>query len=90
MNKTELVAKVAESTGLARADVRAVVDSCLDTIIDVLESDGKVSLAGFGTFSVSEKMPRQGYNPHTGELIEIPARRAVRFKTGATVDDRIR
>lgn len=52
--------------------------------------DGKVSLAGFGTFSVSEKMPRAGYNPHTGEHIEIPGRRAVRFKCGADMDTRIR
>ncbi|ROS79839.1 HU family DNA-binding protein [Muribaculaceae bacterium Isolate-042 (Harlan)] len=90
MNKTELVAKVADITGVGRNDVRAVIDCCFDTITNILEMDGKVSLAGFGTFSVSEKMPRAGYNPHTGEHIEIPGRRAVRFKCGADMDTRIR
>ncbi len=90
MNKTELVTTIAERTGIARGDVRAVVENCIDIIIDVLEDNGRVSLAGFGTFSVSEKMPRAGYNPHTGEHIEIPGRKAVRFKAGASVDSRIR
>ena len=90
MNKTELVATVADVTGVSRADVRTVIDSCLDIIIDTLEKDGKVALAGFGTFSVSEKMARAWYNPHTGEHMEIPGRRAVRFKGGAAMDSRIR
>jgi DNA-binding protein HU-beta len=90
MNKTELVNTVASQTGIARSEVRTVVDSCFDTIIATLENDGKVALAGFGTFSVTEKSPRSGYNPHSGERIDIPARKAVRFKAGANIDNRVR
>ncbi len=60
MNKTELVAKVADITGVGRNDVRAVIDCCFDTITNVLEMDGKVSLAGFGTFSVKVDLAEGG------------------------------
>lgn len=90
MNKTELVARVADLTGLARADVRSVIDQCFDTIIETLESGDKAAIAGFGTFSVTEKMARTGYNPHSGERIEIPGRKTVRFKGGSIIDSRIR
>ncbi len=83
MNKTELVAKVADITGVGRNDVRAVIDCCFDTITNVLEMDGKVSLAGFGTFSVVEKEARTGINPQTKEKIQIPARKVVKFKPAA-------
>ena len=83
MNKTELINAVAEKANLSKAQAKAALDATLNTISEALLKEDKVALIGFGTFSVAEKPARTGINPRTKEKIEIPARRAVKFKAGA-------
>ena len=83
MNKTELINAVAEKANLSKAQAKAALDATLDTICEALLKEDKVALIGFGTFSVAEKPARTGINPRTKEKIEIPARKAVKFKAGA-------
>lgn len=83
MNKTELINAVAEKANLSKAQAKAALDATLNTISEALLKEDKVALIGFGTFSVAEKPVRTGINPRTKEKIEIPARKAVKFKAGA-------
>lgn len=83
MNKTELINAVAEKANLSKAQAKAALDATLNTICEALLKEDKVALIGFGTFSVAEKPARTGINPRTKEKIEIPARKAVKFKAGA-------
>lgn len=83
MNKTELINAVAEKANLSKAQAKAALDATLNTISGALLKEDKVALIGFGTFSVAEKPARTGINPRTKEKIEIPARKAVKFKAGA-------
>lgn len=83
MNKTELINAVAEKANLSKAQAKAALDAALNTISEALLKEDKVALIGFGTFSVAEKPARTGINPRTKEKIEIPARKAVKFKAGA-------
>ncbi len=80
MNKTELINAVAEKANLSKAQAKAALDATLNTISEALLKEDKVALIGFGTFSVAEKPARTGINPRTKEKIEIPARKAVKFK----------
>ena len=82
MNKTELIAKVAEDTGLAKKDAAAAVESVLTTITDTVAAGEKVSLIGFGTFEKKHREARTGRNPRTKEAMEIPASDAPAFKAG--------
>lgn len=82
MNKAELVAAVADKTGLSRKDAEAAVKAITETITSELKAGGKVQIVGFGTFEVSERAAREGRNPHTGETMEIKASKAPRFKAG--------
>ena len=82
MNKTELINAVAEKANLSKAQAKAALDATLNTISEALLKEDKVALIGFGTFSVAEKPARTGINPRTKEKIEIPARKAVKFKVG--------
>ncbi|WP_290377042.1 HU family DNA-binding protein [Paramuribaculum intestinale] len=83
MNKTELINAVAEKANLSKAQAKAALAATLNTISEALLKEDKVALIGFGTFSVAEKPARTGINPRTKEKIEIPARKAVKFKAGA-------
>lgn len=83
MNKTELINAVAEKANLSKAQAKAALDATLNTISEALLKEDKVALIGFGTFSVAEKPARTGINPRTKEKIEIPARKAMKFKAGA-------
>ncbi|WP_289269593.1 HU family DNA-binding protein [Paramuribaculum intestinale] len=83
MNKTELINAVAEKANLSKAQAKAALDATLNTISEALLKEDKVALIGFGTFSVAEKPAHTGINPRTKEKIEIPARKAVKFKAGA-------
>ena len=80
MNKTELIAKVAETAGLSKVDAKKAVEATLSAIATAVKDEDKVALIGFGTFSVVEKSARIGLNPRTKEKIEIPARKVVKFK----------
>lgn len=82
MNKNDLVAAVARSTGLSKSDSANAVDSVIDSITGSLRSGGEVRLVGFGTFSVAHRSASQGRNPRTGERIMIPASNQPKFKAG--------
>ena len=85
MNKAQLVARVARDTGLTRKDVLRVLDGVLETIGRALKKGEPVKLVDFGTFLVTRRKPRAAHNPHTGEAMRVPARRAPRFSAGKTL-----
>lgn len=83
MNKTDLINAIAEAAGLTKADATKALNATTAAIVNAVKNDDKVALVGFGTFSVSERPGRTGKNPRTGEVIEIPAKKVVKFKPGA-------
>ncbi|EFM09777.1 histone family protein DNA-binding protein [Paenibacillus curdlanolyticus YK9] len=87
MNKTELIAKVAELTELSKKDATKAVDAVFDAISDALQTGDKVQLVGFGNFEVRERQARKGRNPQTGEEIEIAASKMPAFKPGKSLKD---
>lgn len=87
MNKTELIAKVAELTDLSKKDATKAVDAVFDAISDALQSGDKVQLVGFGNFEVRERQARKGRNPQTGDPIEIAASKMPAFKPGKSLKD---
>lgn len=82
MNKAELIAKISEDTGINKTQANDALDSFIAAVTKTLKSGGKVTLVGFGTFSVSKRSARNGRNPQTGEVIKIKARKVARFKAG--------
>ncbi len=82
MNKNDLVAAVAEDSGLSKADAGKAVDSVFQSITSALQDGTDVRLVGFGTFSVVNRAASEGRNPRTGEKIQIPASRQPKFKAG--------
>ncbi|MEM7021397.1 MAG: HU family DNA-binding protein [Pseudomonadota bacterium] len=82
MNKNELIAAVADETGMSKADVGKAVDATFSTIVEALRSKDDVRLVGFGTFNLTERSASQGRNPRTGEPIKIPASKQVKFRVG--------
>lgn len=82
MNKNELIAAVADSTGLSKVDAGNAVDAVFDSISDALKNGTEVRLVGFGTFSVTHRKASTGRNPRTGEAIQIPASNQPKFKAG--------
>lgn len=89
MNKTELVAVVAEKSGLTKKDAERVVNATFETIAAQLMKNEKVQLSGFGIFEVKARDARVGRNPHTREAIQIPASKVPAFKASKTLKDRI-
>ena len=87
MNKTELVAAMAEQAGVSKKDAEKVLKAFTDVVIDELKKGMKVQLVGFGTFEVSQRAEREGRNPLTGKDIKIPASKAVKFKAGKAFKD---
>lgn len=83
MNKTELIAKMAENAGMTKADAKKALDGFLTAVSEELKNGGKVTLIGHGTYQVVEKSARKGINPKTKEAIQIPAKKVVKFKPGA-------
>lgn len=90
MKKTELAAAVAEQAQLTKVDAKKAVDAVFETIKNALSNEESVSIIGFGTFSVTERSERKGVNPATKQAIVIPARKAVRFKAGAELNEKIK
>ena len=82
MTKTELVNALAEKSRLNKIDASKALTATLEVISDALKAGDKVSLVGFGTFSVSDRAARTGKNPKTGEAIAIPASKTAKFKPG--------
>jgi len=87
MNKTELVDKIAATTDLTKLDAKKAVDAAIAAVKDALIAGDKVSLIGFGTFSVNERPARDGINPATKEKIQIAAKKIAKFKAGAELAD---
>lgn len=87
MNKTELIAAVAEQAGISKKDAKAAVEAFISTIEDTLKKGDKVQLVGFGTFEVSERAAREGRNPQTGKSMKISASKAPKFKAGKALKD---
>ena len=89
MNKTELVAAVAEVTGLSKKDSEKAVNAAFDSITEALAAGEKVQLVCFGAFVIKERNARVGRNPKTKETIEIPASRVASFKAGKALKDAV-
>lgn len=89
MNKTELIAAVAEKTGMSKKDTEAVVSATLCAITDALKAEGKVQLVGFGSFEVKTRAARTGLNPRTKEPVEIAATKVPVFKAGKALKDAV-
>lgn len=89
MNKTELVAAIAQETQLSKKDAEAAVKAFIDVVSEELKKGEKVQLVGFGTFEVSERAAREGRNPQTGETMTIAASKAPKFKAGKALKDMI-
>ncbi len=85
MNKTDLISKIAEKTEFTKAASERAVNACLASIEDALINEGKLTLTGFGTFSIQERKERKGRNPQTGEELRIPASKAVKFRPGKSL-----
>lgn len=90
MNKTELVSRVAEVSGLTKKDSEVALNSMLGAIQESLVAGEKVVLTGFGTFEVRDRKARVGHNPRTGESISIPAQKSPAFKAGKVLKDAVR
>jgi DNA-binding protein HU-beta len=82
MNKAELINKISDDAGVTKTQANAALDSFIEAVTKTLKGGGKVTLVGFGTFSVSKRNARNGRNPQTGEVIKIKARKVARFKAG--------
>ncbi|MEN8134202.1 MAG: HU family DNA-binding protein [Thermodesulfobacteriota bacterium] len=90
MNKGELVENMADAAGISKAAAERSLTGLLDAISGALSKGDKVTLVGFGTFSVSKRSARQGRNPQTGATIQIAARTVARFKPGSKLADAVR
>ena len=89
MNKTELVAAMADAAGLSKKDAEKALKAFTDVVAEEHKKDGKVQLVGFGTFEVSKRAAREGRNPQTGKTMSIPASKAPKFKAGKALKDSI-
>jgi DNA-binding protein HU-beta len=89
MNKTDLVAAIAENAGLKKVDAEKALNAFITVVQDELVKGGDIRLVGFGTFDVKERAAHQGINPATKEKIEIAASKAPRFKAGKALKDAV-
>ena len=89
MNKTELIAAMAEQAGLSKKDAEKALKAFTDVVADEMKKGGKVQLVGFGTFEVAERKARTGLNPATKKKIEIAASKAPKFKAGKALKDMV-
>ena len=89
MNKTELVAAVAEQADISKKDAEKVLKAFVDVVTEEMKKGEKVQLVGFGTFEVSERAAREGRNPQTGKTMKIEAWKAPKFKAGKALKDAV-
>ncbi len=87
MNKTELVAAIADQSEISKKDAEKALKAFTDIVSDELKKGGKVQLVGFGTFEVTERAAREGRNPQSGEVMKIAASKAPKFKAGKALKD---
>ena len=90
MNKTELVAAVAQKAEISKKDAEKAVNAVFATIADQLAKGEKIQLVGFGTFEVRERAEKQGRNPRTGEVMTVPASKVPAFKAGAALKNAVK
>ena len=90
MTKVELVAAISKEAGITKSQAEKAVDGFVSAVSDALVSGDKITLVGFGTFSVGERAHREGRNPRTGEKIKIPASKVVKFKAGKTLSEKVK
>ena len=90
MQKSDLVEKIADEAGISKAAADRALKSLLDSVTRALKKGDRVSLVGFGTFSVSKRAARTGRNPRTGETIRIKASKAPRFAPGNSLKDAVK
>ena len=89
MNKTELVAAIAEQAEISKKDAEKALKAFTDVVAEELKKGEKIQLVGFGTFEVSERAAREGRNPQTGEPMKIDASKAPKFKAGRALKDTV-
>ena len=89
MNKTELVAAMADQAGLSKKDAEKALKAFTDVVAEELKKGEKIQLVGFGTFEVAERSAREGRNPQTGATMNIPASKAPKFKAGKALKDAV-
>ncbi len=89
MKKKELIDKIADAADISKTDAEKALNATLATIAGSMKKGDKVTLVGFGTFSVSKRKARQGRNPQTGKAIKIPARNVVKFKAGSKLAEAV-
>lgn len=89
MNKTELIAAIAEKAEISKKDSEKALKAFIDVVTEQLKNDDKVQLVGFGTFEVSKRAAREGRNPQTGQTMKIEACKAPKFKAGKALKDAI-
>ena len=87
MNRTELVAAMAEKSQLSKKDVESALKAFIDVVSEEMQKGEKIQLVGFGTFEVSERAAREGRNPQTGETMTIAASKSPKFKAGKALKD---
>jgi DNA-binding protein HU-beta len=90
MTKAELVGKIANAGGITKSQAEKAVDGFVSSVSAALASGDKITLVGFGTFSVGSRSQREGRNPRTGEKIKIPASKVVKFKAGKTLSEKVK
>ncbi|MBP3542634.1 MAG: HU family DNA-binding protein [Lachnospiraceae bacterium] len=89
MNKTELIAAIAEKTELSKKDSEKALKVFVDVVTEELKKGEKIQLVGFGTFEVTERAAREGRNPQSGKPMSIPASKAPKFKAGKALKDEV-
>jgi DNA-binding protein HU-beta len=90
MTKAELIAQVAGKAQIRKVDAEKAVNSLIEIISNTLKSQGRLALAGFGTFMVAQRKAREGRNPQTGSPIKIPATKVVKFKPGKQLKEKVK
>ena len=89
MTKLEFIEAIAAKSGLTKADSARAVEAFQSVVTETLKKGDKVTLTGFGVFSVSERAARNGRNPRTGAVVSIPASKSVKFKTGSKLKEAV-
>ena len=89
MNKAELIAKIADDAGITKSQANETVDSFIEAVTKTLKGGNKVTLVGFGTFSVTKRAARNGRNPQTGAVIKIKAKKVAKFKAGKELQSKL-
>ncbi len=90
MNKKDLVESMAGAADISKAAAEKALNGMLMAVTDALSNDDKVTLVGFGTFSVANRSARKAKNPRTGDLIDIPAKKVAKFKPGSKLADAVK